>query len=175
MSADENLYQWDAPAEAPKTVFAPKMKKGKHKVRIAAIKHASKDGVTLTTKDGDPQCIFVFANKAGEEAAQYATLVVDADKSWAIRAILKSITPKINFEKMAKDKVTPATFADPAFATKVLMGRELAVEIDYSPRKGNKPDGTPHDPWTNITYLASGTVVEEAPAAVEVPDEEIPF
>lgn len=176
MSAEE-LYEWGAPAEAPKpkVVFAPKMTAGKHKVRIAAIRHANKDGSQYQTKDGDPQCVIIFANKAGEEVAKYATLSMDLDKSWEIRAILAAITPSLNWAKMAKDKVTPMSFADPAFAEKVLVKRELAIEVGYSPRRGNKPDGTPHDPWTNITYLASGTVVEEAPAAVEVPDEEIPF
>lgn len=176
MSAD--LYSWDAPAEPPKVSFAPKMPAGRHKVRIAAIKHTNKDGSEYQTSDGEPQCIFIFANAKGEEASQWATLTMDPEKSWAIRAILRSITPAMNFAKMKEHGVTPVSFADAAFAQKQLIGtspRELAIEVSYSPRKGVDKQGKPFEPWCNITYLASGTVVEPAPAAAEVPDEEIPF
>jgi hypothetical protein len=123
-------YDWEGAAEGGQ---AEKLPAGTHDVTITKVIFSKKDAAPFRAGDGSPQIMVVMADGAGREVGQMITL---SDKAGWVLARLMGASGA-NLGRMKADGVVPQHFADPAWATKQLVGRKLRVDIKW------KPDGYP--------------------------------
>lgn len=147
------MYDWSNPASPP-SGFAPKIPNGRHEVSIVRVLHENKDGNPYQTRTEQPAMCVIMADAQGREVMEFVGVSDDPEESWALRAMFQAFNPAANLAKMAEAGVTPARFADAAFAKKQLEGRRLVIDVSSRDYKGKT--------YTNIAYCPSGTKVGEA-------------
>jgi len=120
-------YDWVQAAQGKSGGDAPRIPPGEHQVKVTKVVFANGDGVQFQSKAGDPQILIVLQDAQGREATDFLTL---SDKAgWKLARLLGAAGA--NLARMNQAGVTPQRFADEAFATKNLVGRQLLVQVAY--------------------------------------------
>ena len=150
-------YDWTEASTAEGAEHSERMPTGIHTVTITRIIHGGKNG-TFESKNGDPQILVVFADDQAREATQMITLSEKA--GWVLAKLMTNFDPPMNLTKMTEAGVTPDSFASPDFAETNLVGRKLAIKVEWETAKnGNE--------YSNITPMNTGDM-ETAMAASQV-------
>ena len=148
--------------------FAERLPTGMHQVHIVKVVHGGKNG-TFESSKGDPQILIIFADQEAREAAQFVTL---SDKAgWVLARILKECDPPANMSKMTEAGITPESFADPEFAETNLVGRKLAINVEWKKSQNGKD-------YSDIVPVNTGDLDAAVSAAKQEtlpPDSEVPF
>jgi len=148
--------------------FAERLPNGMHQVHIVKVVHGGKNG-TFESGKGDPQILIIFADAEAREATQFVTL---SDKAgWVLRRLLQECDPPANVTKMTEAGITPESFADPEFAETNLVGRKLAITVEWKKSQNGKD-------YSDIVPVNTGDLDAAVSAAKQEtvpPDSDVPF
>ena len=151
-------YDWTEASTAEGAEHSERMPTGIHTVTITRIIHGGKNG-TFESKNGDPQILVVFSDDQAREATQMITPSQKA--GWVLAKLMTNFDPPMNLTKMTEAGVTPDSFASPDFAETQLVGRKLAIKVEWeASAKGDKE-------YSNITPMNTGDM-EAAMSASQV-------
>ena len=145
--------------EAPSD--APKLPVGDHWVRIARIFSQRKDGTPLTTRNGDPQLLFIFHDAEGREAAQ-SGMVTD-NGIWWFQNLFQAIGLDLEKEGYTAANWDEQELFHSDFQAKHLLEKWLWISV--KPREyGGKT-------YLNVNCISGKTPPEGfvAPNAVDPP------
>ncbi|MFH1418781.1 MAG: hypothetical protein ABII12_10925 [Planctomycetota bacterium] len=92
------------------------------------------------SKSGHPQIMLVFQDREAREITQMITLSETA--AWVLARILGCCDPPANLARMESDGVEPEHFADEGFADRILLDRQLNIDVVAS-KKPDYPDVVP--------------------------------
>lgn len=158
--APSSTFDWTRSAEES---FGPKLPAGLHRVRIVRVQHTNREGVPLISKNNDPQMRVVYQDQEAREVSEIFTLSEKA--GWTLARLMSAAGA--NLAAMTARGVTPAHFADPTFANKQLIGRELQVQVTY---EISKSDGKEYSVVTPIRPQGgTGQAAAAAPAPTAAP------
>lgn len=149
-------FDWTRSAEE---ASGPKMPAGLHRVRVVRVQHINRDGVPLTSNSGDPQMRVVYQDAEAREVSDILTLSEKA--GWTLARLMAAAGA--NLAAMTARGITPAHFADPDFAIKQLIGRELQVQVTYEVSKTNGKE------YAVVTPIRSQGTTQAAPATSTSP------
>jgi len=150
-------YDWTEASTAEGAEHSERLPSGIHNVTITRVIHGSKSGL-FESRNGDPQILCVFADDQAREATQMFTLSEKA--GWVLARLMTNFDPPMNLTEMTKAGVTPESFADPDFTVTNLVGRKLAIKVEYETAKnGNE--------YPNITPMNTGDM-EAAMSASQI-------
>jgi hypothetical protein len=151
-------YDWTEASTAEGAEHSERLPSGIHTVTITRIIHNGKNG-PFESKNGDPQILVVFSDDQAREATQMITLSQKA--GWVLAKLMTNFDPPMNLTKMTEAGVTPDSFASPDFAETNLVGRKLAIKVEWeASAKGDKE-------YSNITPMNTGDM-ETAMSASQV-------
>lgn len=113
---------------------APTLPDGTHEAKITRVK-TTKNGAPWYTSNGNPLCMIVMQNDQGAEAVQFLHITKKA--AWKVKQLITRCRPPVDVAKMkqaeAERGLEPGEslnwFHDQAFATRVLVGREVTVRV----------------------------------------------
>lgn len=128
-------YAWQAEAEREVTQRAPRIPKGQHHVRIERIVFGDRNG-TFQSQAGDPQILLIFQDREAREVSQMTTLSEKA--GFVLARLLAACDPPANLARMEQDGVEPSHFASEDFANKMLVNRQLTIDVDYEQGRDGK-------------------------------------
>lgn len=134
-------FDWESAAEGNAGI-----PEGYHRVKCVKVMRANKDGKKYESQKGDPQIYTVWQTRNDEEGLAIFTLSPSA--AFTLAGMLKACGA--NLKRMQDEGVTPASFADQAFAEKQLVNRECWV---YAEKKGK---------YTNLDFVEAETVPDAA-------------
>lgn len=162
-------YDWNKAAEGPDQ--APIMDEGWHKAKCAKAITQKKDGTVLTTNKGDRKVICIMENADKEEASMTFTLTERAAGFLAQFLMVCGA----DLERMGNEGVTPDSFKDQAFASKVLEGRECWIYVTHSVSKGKTyANAEAHAEEDVPAHALKGRETSPAGGA-SLADDDIPF
>jgi len=149
-----STFDWTRSAEE---ASGPKIPAGLHRVRVVRVQHINREGVPLTSNSGDPQMRVIYQDAEAREVSDILTLSEKA--GWTLARLMSAAGA--NLSAMTAKGVTPAHFADPAFATKQLIGRELQVQVTYEVSKTNGKE------YAVVTPIRAQGTAQAAPVATQ--------
>ena len=141
-------YRWQEKGDSDGPTQAEKIPAGVWDLKIIKVVFGKKGGKAFMSKGGAPQIMCVFANDAGEEAAQMYTLSDSA--GWTLAQLLGAAGA--NLAQMELDGVEIESFAEPKFAHANLVGRRLQAEVAWD-----------DDGYSTITPIRRDPTAEPAP------------
>jgi hypothetical protein len=121
-------YAWQTESEREVTPQAPRIPKGQYPVRIQRIVFGNRHG-PFQSQSGDPQIMLVFQDRQAREASLMVTLSEKA--AFVLARLLGACDPPANLARMEQDGIEPAHFAREDFARKMLVDRQLTIEVDH--------------------------------------------
>lgn len=142
-------YDWEGKANQESTE-TDKLPAGQHQVQIVRLLRGRRNGGEFVSKAGDPQLMVIFADEAGREAGTLVTLSEAA--GWVLAKILSAAGA--NLKRMSEAGVTPAKFADLAWAEPQLVGRKLTIQVEW-------PEGSKYPKVTPVRAPAAAAEAED--------------
>jgi len=158
-------YAWQAEAEREVTQRAPRIPKGQHHVRIERIVFGDRNG-NFQSQAGDPQILLIFQDREAREVSQMTTLSEKA--GFVLARLLAACDPPANLARMEQDGVEPSHFANEDFANRMLVNRQLTIDVDYEPSKDGK-EGKEGKEYPRVTPVLNRSAAPAAAPAADGP------
>jgi len=139
------------------------------RVSVSRIIYRDRHG-PFQSKSGDPQIMLVFLDSQDREASTMLTLSVKA--GWVLAKFLGCFDPPANLARMTELGILPEHFADPTFADKQLLDRQLDVSVKWIKREGANreyADVTPLHPLPHTSTADEQPPAEAPPPASDPP------